>query len=245
MDILPAIDLRDGKVVRLERGDYDLQTTYSDDPATVALAFASAGAGWIHVVDLDGARTGRVTNLSAVRAIRAAVGAKLEFGGGMRDEAAIDAMLSEGVDRVVVGSAALKNWTWFEDLLSRRPDLAPRIALGLDARDGRVAAEGWTERLADRAVDIAARVRGSGLSAIVYTDIARDGMLAGVNVEATAEVIAATDVDVIASGGADSLEDVRRCRQIGCAGLIIGKAYYEGKIDLSRACALAREQESL
>ena len=238
MDILPAIDLRGGRVVRLAQGDYDRQVAYSDDPASVARRFVSAGARWIHIVDLDAARTGRPTNTAGVRAVLEAVDARVELGGGARDAAAIEAMLGEGVSRVVVGSAALGNWKWFEDLLARA-DLAGKIALGLDARGGRLAVHGWRKQLEAGAVEVARRVRGWPLGAIVYTDISRDGMLSGVNVRATASVIAATDVPVIASGGVASLDDVRACKEIGCAGVIIGKAWYEGKIDLAAACDLA------
>lgn len=239
MDILPAIDLRGGKVVRLTRGDYDCQTTYSQDPAAVARQFVAAGAAWIHMVDLDAAKSGLASNTAAIAAVRSAVGAKIELGGGARTTEAIEAMLAMGANRVVVGSAAMKNWLWFEGLLADK-NMAGKLALGLDARDGLLAAHGWTEQTDLRAVDLARRVKGSGLGAIVYTDIARDGMLAGVNIDATAELVAATDVGVIASGGVSSLDDIRQCRQIGCAGAIIGKAWYEGKIDLAQAVALAR-----
>ena len=241
MDILPAIDLRGGKVVRLARGDYDSQTTYSDDPAGVAAAFLAAGAEWIHVVDLDAARTGRLANIGAVRDICRAVGgrATVQFGGGIRDSQAMDTMLDAGAGRLVIGSAALTNWTWFERV-ARDEALAGKIALGLDERRGRLAAAGWTEQVRQTAADLARRVAGWPLGAIVYTDICRDGMLTGVNVEATADLIAATDIPVIASGGVRSLDDVAACKRIGCAGAIIGKAYYESKVDLSAACALAR-----
>ncbi len=240
MDVLPAIDLRDGKVVRLAQGDYARQTTYHDDPVAVARRFVSAGAKWIHIVDLDAARTGRPANAGAVRAVADAVDARIELGGGARNTAAVESMLAGGVSRVVVGSAALRDWAWFEGLASRK-DLAGKLALGLDARGGRLAVQGWTEQLETLAVDLAARVRGWPLGAIVYTDISRDGMLGGVNFEATGEVIAATDVPVIASGGVASLEDVLRCRRIGCAGAIIGRAYYEGRVDLTRALEIAEK----
>lgn len=241
MDILPAIDLRDGKVVRLTRGDYDRQTTYSDDPAAVAAKFADAGATWIHVVDLDAARTGKPANTDAVQRIRQTVDVDIELGGGARDEATVDAMLGLGVSRVVIGSAALKNWPWFE-ALCRRNDLAGRIALGLDARGGKLALHGWTEQVHATPLELARRVSGWALGAIVYTDIARDGMLSGVNLPATADLIETTDVPVIASGGVASVEDVRNCHQIGCAGVIIGKAYYEGKVDLAEAIEAAGEE---
>ncbi|RPI59677.1 MAG: 1-(5-phosphoribosyl)-5-[(5-phosphoribosylamino)methylideneamino]imidazole-4-carboxamide isomerase [Planctomycetaceae bacterium] len=240
MHILPAIDLRNGKVVRLELGDYARQTQYSDSPAAVAEAFVAAGATWIHVVDLDAALTGKPANTAALRDIRQAVGSdvQIEFGGGARNDAFIETMLGIGVDRVVVGSAALKDWAWFERLVAR-PELAGKIALGLDARDGKLAVNGWTEQLSATAIEVAAKTKGWPLGAIVYTDISRDGMLSGINVPATAAIVAASNQAVIASGGLKDIEDVRLCLAAGCAGVIIGKAYYEGRIDLSEAIAVA------
>ena len=176
-----------------------------------------------------------------IRAVAVAVGAqgvKVQCGGGLRSTQAVLARLPVAA-RLVIGSAALKDWAWFESLLADVRIPNGSLALGLDARDGRLAAEGWTEQLALEAVDLARRVRGSGLGAIVYTDIARDGMLTGVNVAATAAIVQATDVPVIASGGVASLGDVVACRQAGCAGVIVGKAWYEGRIDLAQACRLA------
>jgi phosphoribosylformimino-5-aminoimidazole carboxamide ribotide isomerase len=239
MEVLPAIDLREGQVVRLIRGDYARQKTYSADPASVARAFESAGAAWIHVVDLDAARLGRPCNTAAVAAIRGAVGVKIELGGGARSEEAIEQLLACGADRVVVGSAALKDWPWFERV-ARRGDLAGKIVLGLDSRGGLLATHGWTDQTPLGAVEVASRVRGWPLAAIVHTDIDRDAMLQGVNVEGTAEIVAATDVPVIASGGVGGIEDIRRCREIGCAGVIVGRAYYEGRIDLAEAFRVAR-----
>ncbi len=239
MDILPAIDLRDGKVVRLAQGDYDRQTTYHDDPVAVAQQFVQAGAKWIHMVDLDAARTGTCANIEAVRRVVQAVDARVELGGGARNTATVEKMLESGVARVIVGSAAMKDWPWFEALVAARQDLAGLLALGLDARNGLLAAHGWTEQLDTSAADLAARTRGWPLGAVVYTDIARDGMLTGVNTDATAEIIRVTDVPIIASGGVGSLDDISRCAGIGCAGAIIGRAWYEGKIDLKQACGLA------
>ena len=243
MEILPAIDLFDSRVVRLSQGNYDQCKIYSDDPCEIAGNFATAGAGWIHVVDLNAARGDGTTNCDEIQKIRQFAndsGMKVQLGGGARDEEKIRYMLDCLADRVVVGSAAVKNWKWFELLISST-DIAAKIALGLDARDGLLAAEGWTQQLSEKAVDFARRVSGSSLGAIVYTDIARDGMLTGFNIKSTAELITATDVPVIASGGISSLDDVTECGKIGCAGLIIGKAYYEGKVDLSEACALAEK----
>jgi len=237
MKILPAIDLRDGKVVRLEQGDYGMQTTYSNDPASIAAVFAEAGAEWIHIVDLDAARSGRPTNMAAVAAIRSAVDIHLELGGGMRDTQTVTAALDAGVDRVIIGSAALHNFAWFEELVAT-DDLAGRVVLGLDAREGKLAADGWTTHVQASALEAARRVSGWPLGGIVYTDIARDGMLTGVNIAATAKLIASTDVPVIASGGVASLKDFLACREIGCWGAIVGKAWYEGRIDLAEACRL-------
>jgi len=237
MKILPAIDLRDGKVVRLEKGDYDLQTTYGEDPAAVARVFADAGAEWIHIVDLDAAKSGRPTNTAAIAAIRDAVDINLELGGGMRDDHTVRNALEAGVNRVIVGSAALRDLQWFENLV-RTDDLAGRIVLGLDARDGMLAADGWTTQTEASAIEIAQRATDWPLAGIVYTDIARDGMLTGVNTEATAEMIKATSVPVIASGGVASMDHILACKEIGCWGAIVGKAWYEGMIDLARAIEL-------
>lgn len=238
MEILPAIDLRKGEVVRLAQGDYARQTTYSDSPAAVARALADAGCRWIHVVDLDAALTGESVNLAAVVDIAAEVDVKIELGGGIRTDEALERALAAGVDRAIIGSAALENWGWFAELLTRG-ELTGRLALGLDAREGKLPTHGWREQVDATGVELAARVAGSSLSAIIYTDISRDGMLTGANLAATAEVIAATDVDVIASGGVAGIDDVVQCRRIGCAGTIIGRAYYEGKIDLREALVKA------
>lgn len=239
MEILPAIDLRDQKVVRLLQGDYDRQTTYSDDPASVAQTFSQAGAKWIHIVDLDAARSGIPTNTEAIRAIRQAVDLNIELGGGARSEETVREMLDLGVNRVIIGSAALKDWAWFEQL-ANKDDLAGKIVLGLDARGGQLAVHGWTEQVQATPLEIAQRVKGWPLAAIVYTDIARDGMLTGVNLENTQALIEATDVPVIASGGIGSLQDIVACKEIGCWGTIVGKAWYEGKVDLAEACRVCR-----
>ena len=244
MEILPAIDLLDAQVVRLSQGNYGQRKEYSPSAADVAEELIGAGARWIHVVDLDAARSGKVTNVDEIRAIgkvARGAGSKVELGGGARDKETIVFMQRELADRVVVGSAALKDWKWFEGLLDDAEVPNERLALGLDARQGRLAIHGWTEELAETPVELARRVRQSGLGTIVHTDISRDGMLSGLNVEATAEVIAATDVPVIASGGVAALDDIARCKEIGCAGVIVGKAWYEGKVDLAEAFALAAE----
>lgn len=237
MEILPSIDLRDGKVVRLAQGDYERQTVYATDPLAVAGEFVSAGARWIHMVDLDAARTGKRTNAEAIRSVCAGVPAAVELGGGIRDEDGIAAALALGVSRAVIGSAALKDWAWFERLLGSGR-LAGKIVLALDARDGRLAVHGWTEQADQTVTEIAERAAELPLAAIVYTDIERDGMLTGPDLDTTAELIAATGKPVIASGGIRGLGDVSACKEIGCAGVIVGRAYYERRIDLADACRL-------
>jgi len=241
MDILPAIDIRGGQVVRLAKGDYDQQTTYGDDPCLVAQGFIDAGATWIHVVDLDAARSGELTNTDVIAGIcklARAQGVRVQNGGGVRDRDRIERLWNLGVSRVVIGSAALKDWDWFTGLLDDDDFPNEGIALGLDAREGYVAAEGWTEQLDILADDLAARVSGSDLGAIVYTDIARDGMLTGVNVQATAALAQATDVPVIASGGVAGIKDVEDCLAASCDGVILGKALYEGKLTVAQAVAV-------
>ena len=242
MDVIPAIDLLGTTVVRLSQGDYQSKKEYSYTPEKVAQEFINAGAKCIHVVDLDGARSGKPTNsaqILIIRGVTKAANVKVQLGGGARDRKTIKYMLAELADRVVVGSAAIKDWDWFQGLLQDDDYPNDRLALGLDARNGYLAIEGWTKQLDKLAMDFAALVRGSGLGAIVYTDIGRDGMLTGVNFGATAELIAATDVPVIASGGIASLGDIKRCKEIGCAGVIVGRAYYEGKIDLAKALEIS------
>ncbi len=239
MEIFPAIDLRGGKVVRLSRGDYDREQIYATDAADVAGRFASAGARWIHVVDLDAARSGKRTNADAVRSICRTAGVDVQLGGGIRSAEAVADAVALGVRRLIIGSAALKNWAWFEKL-TQRADLAGAIVLGLDARGGKLAAAGWTEQT-DLTVDqVARRAKRLPLAAIVYTDIDRDGMLTGPDLDGTAQLIETTGLPVIASGGIAGMDDIARCKEIGCAGAIVGRAYYEGKIDLAEACELAR-----
>ena len=239
MDILPAIDLRGGNVVRLAQGDYDRQTVYGDDSQAAAEQFLAAGAEWIHVVDLDAARSGRRANAEAIRRVCGLPGARVELGGGIRDDSGVAEALALGVHRVIIGSAALKDWTWFERL-ARREDMAGRVVLGLDARDGELAVHGWTQRSGVTVDELADRAAALPLAAIVYTDIGRDGMLVGPDLETTARLVATAGTDVIASGGMGSLDDVAACKRIGCAGAIIGRAWYEGRIDLAAACRLGR-----
>lgn len=236
MHLFPAIDLRDGKVVRLMRGDYEQQTTYSDDPVRQAQAFADAGATWLHVVDLDGARAGRVIHHEVIERICRQTPLKVEVGGGVRTEGAISRLLRAGVTRVILGTAALEQWGWFESLMGN-PTYRGRLVLGLDARQGRLAVSGWETQLDASAVEIARRVSDWPLAAIVYTDIAADGTMAGPNIEATREMAQATHVPIVASGGVGMLDHLRALRALPIQGAIVGRALYEGAFNIEQAIA--------
>lgn len=237
MHIWPAIDLRGGKCVRLQQGDYARETVFSEDPAGMARHWVERGADRLHLVDLDGAREGRPVNLDSIRAILAAVNVPCELGGGIRDEAAVELLLDMGVARLVIGTRALTDQDWFRHLCRALPDM---LALGLDARNGMVATAGWLETSHVPAVDLAGHLADLPLASIIYTDIATDGMLTGPNVPATAELIRAVRVPIIASGGVTSTDDVRRLKAIGAAGCIIGRALYEGRLELGDAIDAAR-----
>ena len=234
MEILPAIDLRNGKCVRLIQGDYQRQIHYADDPLEVAKNFERIGARWIHIVDLDGARSGRLENLPTIKRIIEATGVKVQVGGGIRSLTDIQELLNIGAQRVVLGTKALEDWPWFQELIERE-ELAGHLALGLDAREGRLATHGWTDQTQQTAVEFAQRVQGRPLAAIIYTDISRDGMLAGTNLEAIEELAHSTDVPIIAAGGVTRLADVVALAKLPLAGIIIGRSLYEGSINLSEA----------
>jgi len=238
--IVPAIDLLDGCCVRLAQGDYQRATVYGDDPAAVAARFVGAGAPRIHVVDLDGARAGRPRNRDAVAAIaRVAAGVPVQLGGGLRDLAAIEAALELGVDRAILGTAALREPELVREAARRWPG---RVAVGIDARAGRVAVSGWLETSETSAVELARLFEDVGVAALVYTDIARDGMGSGPDLEGTATLAAAVSIPVIASGGVGSLDDVRRTAALaarGVAGVIVGRALYTGAVDLEKALEIA------
>lgn len=238
MEILPAIDLLEGKCVRLVQGRYDRVINYESEPVAVAQRFQDAGARWVHVVDLEGARDGRIANLPALQAIVAQAGMHAQFGGGVRDEAAIDAALAAGAERVIIGTRALEDWAWFERVV-QRPEYAGRIALGLDARLGRLSTRGWTKDTERTAPDVMRAVAGWPLAGVVYTDIGRDGLLLGPNIEAIGAIARLAPAPVVASGGVSDLEDVRRLAQMKLAGIVIGRAIYEGALDLREALAIA------
>ena len=238
MEILPAIDLLGGKCVRLIQGRYDRVIEYERDPLEVARQFRAAGATWLHIVDLAGARDGKIENLATLRQIVAQTGARVQFGGGVRDEAAIRSALEAGAERVIVGTRALQDWPWFE-AIARHPGYQHQVALGLDARLGKVAVQGWTCETDRLALDVVAVTAGWPLAAIVYTDIGRDGLLLGPNLRAIGAVAGAATVPVVASGGVSDLEDVRRLAELKLAGIVIGRAIYEKAIDLKEALAAA------
>ncbi|MCX7367551.1 MAG: 1-(5-phosphoribosyl)-5-[(5-phosphoribosylamino)methylideneamino]imidazole-4-carboxamide isomerase [Alphaproteobacteria bacterium] len=237
--LYPAIDLKGGQVVRLKRGEMDQATIYADDPAAQARSFIEAGFAWVHMVDLDGAFAGKPANAAAVRAIIAAVpGAKLQLGGGIRSMETAEAWLAAGVSRIILGSAAVKDPDFARAACRAFPG---RVALGIDARDGMVATEGWAETSDVSATDLARRFEDSGAAAVIYTDIARDGMLTGVNVTATAALARAVRLPVIASGGVAGVEDITalRAEGAGIEGAILGRALYDGRIEPKVALAAA------
>jgi phosphoribosylformimino-5-aminoimidazole carboxamide ribotide isomerase len=247
--IFPAIDLKDGACVRLRRGEMDQATIYSADPAAQALIWQQAGFEWLHVVDLNGAFAGKPVNGSAVEAILRAVTIPVQLGGGIRDMAQIAAWLAAGISRVILGSVAVKNPALVTEACREFPG---RIVVGIDARDGMVATEGWADISSTGALDVALRFEDAGVAAIVYTDIGRDGMLTGVNIEQTAALAARLATPVIASGGVASLADVtglleEAARGPGTiAGVIVGRALYDGRIDPAAAlaaCANAAQVE--
>ncbi|WP_374440106.1 1-(5-phosphoribosyl)-5-[(5-phosphoribosylamino)methylideneamino]imidazole-4-carboxamide isomerase [Stella sp.] len=235
MILYPAIDLKDGRCVRLLRGAMDQATVYNDDPAAQAASFAAAGFSWLHLVDLDGALHGRAVNGAAVAAILAAVDLPVQLGGGIRDMAAIERWLAAGVRRVILGTVALRD----PDLVRAAGRRFPgRIAVGIDARGGRVAVEGWVETAETTALDLARRVEDAGVAALVYTDIDRDGTLSGVNVAATADLARAVSIPVIASGGVAGVADIHAVRATGViAGVVVGRALYDGRLTAADALA--------
>ena len=240
LEIFPSIDLCNGQVVRLAQGDFDRQTTYDVDPADAARSYADAGARWLHIVDLDGAKAGRVEQIDRIAKIIAAEPRlKIQAGGGVRRTDDIRRLIDAGVHRVVVGTRAVQDWDWLTKLLE---DAAfdDRITLAVDAKDGMIATHGWQETSAISAIDLAGRTRGLPLAAILYTDVARDGLLGGTDHARTARLAEATDVPVLASGGVGSIDDLTPLIASNVAGVIIGRALYEKKIDL--VAAIARGQ---
>ena len=240
MILFPAIDLKNGEAVRLQQGDMARATVFNRDPAAQAAAFARQGVDYLHLVDLDGAFAGKPVNAAAVDAILAAVKIPVQLGGGIRDRATIDAWLGKGITRVIVGTAAVRDPALVKDAARAHPG---RVAVGLDARDGKVAVEGWAQTSSLSVFDIAQRFEDAGVAAIIYTDVARDGMLGGLNLDATIALADNISIPVIASGGLASIADVEalmapRARKL--QGAIAGRALYDGRLDAAAALAVLR-----
>jgi phosphoribosylformimino-5-aminoimidazole carboxamide ribotide isomerase len=240
--LFPAIDLKDGRAVRLQQGDMARATVFNDDPAAQAKIFVEQGFEYLHIVDLDGAFAGKPVNAAAVERILGAVKIPLQLGGGIRDQATIEAWLGKGIKRVIIGTAAVRNPALVKEAARAYPG---RIAVGLDARDGKVAGEGWAETSTLSALDIAQRFEDAGVAAIIYTDVARDGMLKGLNLDATIALSEKISIPVIASGGLASIADVRalleaRARKL--EGAIAGRALYDGRLDAAQAIALLKAE---
>lgn len=237
--ILPSIDLRNGTVVRLKQGDYARQVNYDVDPIAVAESFRVAGADWMHIVDLDGAKEGRPIQTELIARVIAASGLKVEVGGGVRETADVQRLIDAGAARVVVGTKALEDWHWFESLV---PQYREKIVLALDAKDGIVATRGWIESSGKRAVDVARFVSNWPLAGLLYTDVARDGMLQGPNFDQTRLIAEAGNVPVIASGGVGSIDHIRRLTELPVWGAIVGRSLYEGTVRLEEALEAAKSQ---
>ncbi len=240
MQIWPAIDLLRGKCVRLQQGDHNRQTVFSEDPLEVAQRWKQAGAVNLHIVDLDGAKDGSLVNVKAIGQLVAASGLACQVGGGVRDEDSIERLLSIGVCRIVVGTRALQDPEWFASMADKYPN---RLVVGIDARDGMVATHGWLETSGISAVSLAQRIANATnqVVAIVYTDIARDGMLAGPNFEQLAAMQQATSIPVVCSGGVTSIADIRRLIEMNTEAAILGRAIYEGRLDLATVLEMCIE----
>jgi phosphoribosylformimino-5-aminoimidazole carboxamide ribotide isomerase len=244
MILFPAIDLKDGLCVRLRQGDMDQATVFNDDPAAQGAAFEAQGFAWLHVVDLDGAFAGRPMNGAAVDAILARVRLPVQLGGGVRDMRTLEGWLEKGVARVIIGTAAVRDPDFVREAARLHPG---RVAVGIDAKDGRVAVEGWAQTSTLTAEELGRRFEDAGVAAIVYTDIARDGILTGLNIPMTLALAEAVSIPVIASGGLASMADIERLTQPDCArlaGAITGRALYDGRIDAAQALALIAARRS-
>ena len=240
MIIYPAIDLRNGKAVRLVEGDFAQETVFDANPVDAAIRWQDAGAEWLHVVDLDGARSGSASNAEAVSAIRSAVRIPIQLGGGIRSPEAAERYFEMGIDRIILGTAAVEDAAMVGTLVEK---LGVRIAVGLDARDGKLATAGWLEQSEQSAVDLAAKLRQAGVQHFIVTDIHKDGKLQGPNLRILEDAQFVLRTGVIASGGISSIEDVRAVAAIGVDGAIIGRALYVGRIDLAEAIVVGHENQ--
>ena len=243
MILFPAIDLKEGRCVRLIQGDMAQATVFSDHPADQAASFEEHGFEWLHIVDLDGAFAGKPVNAEAVRAIVKRISLPIQLGGGIRDIRTVEGWLEAGIRRVIIGTAAVKDPSFVREAARRFPD---RVAVGIDARDGRVAVDGWASLSEMSAEELGLRFQDAGVAAIIYTDIARDGLLKGLNIESTLALANALNIPVIASGGLASIDDIARLTQPDCAvleGAISGRALYDGRLDPAEALAMIRSSK--
>jgi phosphoribosylformimino-5-aminoimidazole carboxamide ribotide isomerase len=239
LEIIPSIDLRGGRIVRLQQGDYARQINYDADPVVTAQGFKQAGARWMHLVDLDGAKEGLLRQTEQISRLIKVSGLKVQVGGGIRSADDIRRLLEIGAERVVVGTAAFENWEWFEKL-AFLPEFAGRLVLAIDAKDGIIATRGWTASSGRKAHDVAVEVTDWPLAALLYTDVAKDGMLSGPNVEQTARLAEAGRVPVIASGGVGNINHISQIAQYPIWGAIVGRSLYEGTLDLREAISVGR-----
>jgi phosphoribosylformimino-5-aminoimidazole carboxamide ribotide isomerase len=237
MYIIPAIDLRNGKCVRLIQGQFHRQIIYEDDPVKQAKEFSSAGAQWLHIVDLDGAKIGKPVNTDTISTIAALGQLKIQAGGGLREEAAIKQLLNMPVERVIIGTKAVSDFEWFGEMAEK---FSGKIAHGLDARGSKVATQGWTKDTSQHLLEFATKAAKLPLAAIIYTDITKDGMMAGPNLERTKTLAEAVRIPVIASGGVREIADIKKLAELGVEAVIIGRALYEGTLSLSDAINAAK-----
>lgn len=240
MELFPAIDIRGAKVVRLTKGDYDVMKVYRDNPKEVAEEFLKAGANNLHVVDLDGARDGSLANFDSIKALAATKGLFIEVGGGIRNMERIEAYLKLGVGRVILGTAAIKNYPFVEQAVKEFGDA---VAVGVDAKDGMVAVSGWEEVTATDSLEFCKRLRDTGVKTVIYTDISKDGAMSGTNLEIYKKLSIIKGLDIVASGGITYENEIKTLRDMGTYGAILGKALYEGKLDLSRALKIAKGEK--
>ncbi len=236
MYVIPAIDLRDAKCVRLVQGDYNRQIVYRNDPVKQAEEFSKAGAEWLHIIDLDGAKLGKPVNTDAISAIAGLGVFKIQVGGGLRDEESVRKVLDIGIERVIVGTKAVGDFEWFAQMTGK---FRGKIALGLDARGSTVATHGWTQQAPQGLLEFAVQAARLPIAAIIYTDIARDGMMGGPNFERTKALVDAVDVPIVAAGGISRLEDIQKLAELGLEAVVVGRGLYEGTLDLAEAIKAA------
>ena len=237
MIIYPAVDVREGKCVRLTQGEFNKETVYSDNPVEMALRWEKMGAQYLHVVDLDGARTGKAQNIAVISEMAVKMGIPVQLGGGIRSIEIIETILCKGIERVILGTSAVKD----PELVKRAvKTFENNVVIGIDAKEGMVAIEGWEKTSEFKAVDFAKKMEDLGAKTIIYTDISRDGMLNGPNLKAMEEMVKAVNIDIIASGGVGKLEDIKNLKEVGVSGAIVGRALYTGDVDLKQAIEIGR-----